>query len=431
MTPSHVQVQAAPRLESRAASGHAAELLAIHPDERPGDWVGAGGPDWSNLESSSQSTLIKKGRKRATWRFRHREEIVYVKQFQESQNPLLRWCARLVGLHPAIREWRALRHLEANSVPAVRPIALMKLRSAAGPAHSKNDSKRQRLLLLTRQVVDAKNLIEVWNASGSTSAPSRVEKTHSLISAVAALWALGHEKGYAHPDAHPGNILIQESTDNPSGLVAMFADPMARWFSPLRTRPVGRRAALRSLAMLDHYFQRVASRTDRLRFWREYWMHKRMLLSGRGERRLLAAAMREKETHHAILARRRDRRLRGDCKYFARLKLPGGWSARVVLALERRHVFADPEVPDRTVDQWRELLGAAIAEPQTLAGSNLRLVRRPPNPSGTVAAEVFSRAHRLRHRDIPAPLVLGYLQRRRSTRIVEEYLILPRGGPPQ
>ncbi len=53
------------------------------------------------------------------------------------------------------------------------------------------------------------------------------------------------------------------------------------------------------------------------------------------------------------LAWQRDRRLRGDQKYFATLSIGDGWRAGVVLTLERRHLFPEVGLQDRTEAQWR------------------------------------------------------------------------------
>lgn len=84
-------------------------------------------------------------------------------------------------------------------------------------------------------------------------------------------------------------------------------------------------------------------------------------------------------------------------------------------------------MPDRTVENWEEILHAFIGsrDSNSLAAHGLRAVRRPVNQRGPWARTMFEHSHRLRHRDIAAPLILGFVQRRSMGSIRDEYLILP------
>jgi hypothetical protein len=145
-------------------------------------------------------------------------------------------------------------------------------------------------------------------------------------------------------------------------------------------------------------------------------------------RRFLSSITEARIQGSGRLARHWDRRLRRTGKYFATFDLGDGWRARAVLALERRHVFPEPGVPDRTIAQWRSLLGRVIERwPEVVQGTQpldhqgfgvevdhigslpkrlLALVGRPPQ------FREFEACHRLRHRDIAADLVLAYAEHR-------------------
>ncbi|MFQ5494326.1 MAG: hypothetical protein ACE5EX_03000, partial [Phycisphaerae bacterium] len=140
-----------------------------------------------------------------------------------------------------------------------------------------------------------------------------------------------------------------------------------------------------------------------------------------------------KANHAATLARRWDRRLRGDGRYFSAVTLPDGWRAVVVLRLERRHVFPEPGVPDRTEPQWRQLLPEAIAIAEgngsrPPAGLRVEVDRAP----GLLAAlrgsrhrRAFQQCHQRRHRGQAAELLLGVLEHRRFNRIDRTALLHP------
>ena len=62
----------------------------------------------------------------------------------------------------------------------------------------------------------------------------------------------------------------------------------------------------------------------------------------------------------------------------ATLGLRGHWRAMVTLDLERRRLFAEPDVPDRTEEDWRAILNPLLEgidesapEPNTSACSTL------------------------------------------------------------
>lgn len=413
-------------------------IYSMNPPFMVPDFFGSGAPQWNALESEPQASLIKKGRLRNVWRVAlpHGQSII-AKVFDDDEGSFALWFKRLLRIHPAMREWAALMWLQARGVPAARPIALAKYppsKDAASAQHRAIPSNR--LVLLTEGIANAADLVMAWNAVGPSGTDRlRSSRIRTLIAAVAELWARAHQRGYSHPDGHPGNVLVENASAGESAVGrALFIDPAWSVFSSFWARPVSNGVALHSLAMLDQYFHRTATRADRLRFWRDYWVRREILLDGKAERRFLHRLTETAAAHRTALARQRDRRMRGDGKYFGRIRLAGGWIATVVLQLERRHVFSEPEVPDRNFVQWASFCTQALRmEPgSSLSMKGIRMVRRPIRHRGSWAARLFRHAHRLRHRDIPAPLVLGCLEKRGLFGIVDEYLVLPsEGGWPE
>ncbi len=108
----------------------------------------------------------------------------------------------------------------------------------------------------------------------------------------------------------------------------------------------------------------------------------------------------------------------------------GGWRASVATKLERRHVFPETAVPDRTAAQWRELLaffpsdgvGFEKAGPRVGVGDGRvsfewatvqgLLERIRSTFAASKHRHVFEGCHRRRHRDLSAALVLGYAEHR-------------------
>lgn len=404
-------------------------VRAMNEPSEPLTLLGPGKPSWCALENDSRATLLKTGNQRKVWRVQVSPEmVVCAKVFDDPAGSPGHWWKRILRVHPAMREWRALQFLQARSIPAVLPLTLMEYGPGARKKSASSDERMgPRVVLLTEGLNGAATLSQSWGALPNNSAMYACN-VRSLTAAVAGLWATAHKQGYAHPDGHPANVLVGDLRSAESvSPCAYFIDPAhARW-SPLQSGPIHVQASLRSLAMLDQYFHRTATRTQRLRFWRNYWLRREILLDGRSERRLLDRFAGCALVHRTAIARRRDRRLRGDRKYFGRLRLPDRWRATVVLQIERRHVFPEVEIPDRNLSDWAAMFKNILRfqDGSALALDGVRLVRRPKGVRGAWAESLFRQAHCLRHRDIPAPLILGFLQRRSLFGLQGEYLILP------
>lgn len=389
--------------------------------------LGRQAPDWFALEAEPRAERVKEGADRVVWRVPFDRGVVYAKIF-ETRGLRSALKSRLVG-DPARRELRSAQQAERSGVGVARFIA-------AGVRRS----PRSRSVLLSEGIPDAVSLTEAWRESAEgLSGSARRRAVERLAEPVAQLYAHAHESGFVDLDGHPNNVLV--FGDVSERLRAVFVDLHAAKVSGSSV-PMGRVAT--ALGQLEHVFRRTASRTERLRFLRRY-----LELRGAGASRFAAADMRRliqavfaaRDRQARRLARKRDGRLRRDGKYFATIRLRDCWTATVALALERRHLFAELSVPDRTRREWVELLDAAIAKscahgtPADVAAPGIRCLAHRAGPfltrlawtlGGSPAKAAFERCHRLRHRDIAAPLVLGYAERRHGGLIDAAVEILPR-----
>ncbi|MDO8630894.1 MAG: hypothetical protein Q7R41_10410 [Phycisphaerales bacterium] len=434
--------------------------------------LGNSAPDWFALESSPCATCVKSGHHRSTWRVAlDGGRTVFAKVFDDRGVSVAALWRRWTHNTPAEREWRVMLALRARKTPVTQPLAL-----------GFSETPLRRFVLLAEGINGATNLTQAWSARriatlyplecvqkplspvggegrvrGSSDALLERSSANKLIGAVARLWASSHDCGFAHPDGHPANVLVFTlPTGDPAAMFVDVAGGLRRIPSPRASEPVSTRHAIRSLAQLDQYFHRTATRSQRLRFWRRYWSLReksadiaailgRRVRPGRtisAERRLLCRLFDESAVHAAALARQRDRRLRRNGKYFARLAFGDGWHATVTQQLERRHLFPEPHVPDRTAEQWRELLRSlvesSVSRERIAADPTIRCVRCPSQGTfasvirslvGSPARRVFERCHQLRHRDIAAPLALAYLERRSPLGLVREsFLVVPESG---
>jgi hypothetical protein len=216
----------------------------------------------------------------------------------------------------------------------------------------------------------------------------------------------------------------------------------------LTRRPPSLGPSLRALAQLDQYFHRCATRTERLRFLKGYlaqrpslgkaWAHRESM------RKLLATLRQASISHAERLARTRDRRLRRNGVYFATLELHGGWKATVVLRLERRHVYPESDVPDRTPSTWQALLDpltrrlSGVSPDEVLsAADGLQIestriggfwTRLFTTLQGSAHRSAFERCHKERHRDLRNELILGYVEHRIAG-LVDASMVIRPGRP--
>ena len=142
-----------------------------------------------------------------------------------------------------------------------------------------------------------------------------------------------------------------------------------------------------------------------------------------------AAILAARSRHAKDLARQRDRRLSRNSKYFTSIRLGERRRATVVLALERRHLFPEEDVPDRTVEDWkRELDEIGDGKSKTLGVEVFKAKSNAEGLSwrlfGSPAQRAFLDAHRRRHRDEPGELVLGFVEQRCPVGLVAKAWIL-------
>ena len=292
-------------------------------------------------------------------------------------------------------------------------------------------------VLVTECPSQAEKLTNAWAPSPeSRNSPSAIGTTTPIIEAVARLYATAHGLGFVHGDGHPDNIIL--SKDQDGGITAMFVDVHP---SSLSRQPACAPLCCLALAQLDQHFHRRATQTQRLRFLIAYvtlrWPYGAGSATPALIRQLAGRAAALRIACSAGLARHRDRRLRRDGKYFSSVAVGNGWKATVALILERRHVFAEPSVPDRSLDEWRRILEKTLlpgdeSEPPTDSGLSVE-IRRAGGVrerltwalTGSPHRRSFERCHKLRHRDTPARLILGFAEHHSAGLIDKTALFRP------
>lgn len=385
--------------------------------------LGEGAPDWFFLEGDARARRVKRGSGRSTWVVSLGDRRVYAKLFETAgaREQLKEW---LVG-RPAAREWHASIEAESRGIPGASSLAL----GVAGGAHRAS-------VIIFAEVEGAVSLDRAWERDVvAAPSPDRHASALALVDAAARLLADAHARGFSHGDGHPRNLLVCKTSAG--GYVAVFVDLHAALFF---RAAVPERQAVRSLAQLDHFFQRVASRTQRLRFWRCYRALRGVGSTRRNDRLWLSRIARAREAHARKLARNRDRRLRRDSDYFSTMRFERGWIATLALRLERRHVFPEDAVPDRDKAEWRRILrtlveresgatSAAVVEDCAGVTVNITHLRGAAAVFASIWGSphrmMFETCHRSRHRDRMSQLVLGYAEHRTRGLIDRTMLVYP------
>ncbi len=261
--------------------------------------------DWKRL---GRLTTVKTGPHRAVYRVDLAEGSIYVKHFlvPDVRAMARQWFRRGKGRN----EGRRAIKLRAIGVETIDPIALGEQRKRAFLFEN---------YLITLAIPETVPLDEFIERILPRMPEERASKVRqSLARAIAELTAHLHDAGFVHQDFHPGNLLVRFDGDDRPHLALIDLDA-------LRTmRRVGWRAAMKNLALLNHYFWLRCSRADRCRFLRAY-------IAGRGldpgQARRFAPAIEESTRHWAErLWRRWGRRCCGKNKYFKTFRRPGAWA---------------------------------------------------------------------------------------------------------
>lgn len=323
---------------------------------------------WGALETCPAASCVKVASNRDVWRIDLAVGTIYAKCYR-SQG-IVKQVVDAVRGAAARREWLALR--QAAAVGVLAPAAL-----AYAIAGARRSGGYSAMLITAAMPADAQSLEDAWLSAQRQGDPVAARRCKGrLVEALAELLARAHAGGLFHRDLHVGNILI--FPHNGSVTAAMVDLHNARLRKGIRLSGVRS-----NLVQLNQWFAMHASRTDRLRFLKQYCRRLTERLSARGNvaagawqqldhRSLARYVLKASKRYAARLYARRDRRILKRNKYFATLSLPDGWSARIALDIKHGRPYDHPlsQLPDK--GGWREILAGV---PGLLADESVRVLK--------------------------------------------------------
>jgi len=319
----------------RFADESAAALLADHLDVLF-DPVGHG---WERIKRNASRTVCR------GW---VGAEQVYVKQYHPSPP---RRVLRLVGICDSLYEMAFGQYLRAHGVETFRPLA----------AHCSASTE-----WLATEAVAPTRSAEVWHEEQLGCGRPGQRRIRQALLALAELVGRMHLAGAIHRDLHCGNVLIRTDGERVQPVLMDL-------HRAVRRRRLSRRAMAANLAQLYHDRALLTTRTQRLRFLRQYLATTGAEGTLRGwQIQIERFAGRHTRRQHA----QRDRRIAGRNRYFKGIRLRGGWSGHVVLASKRRMAGSRAAHMEFTAEQWRE----ALSDPDALLrGQGAEVIKDSPS----------------------------------------------------
>ena len=278
---------------------------------------GPDGPDLAAWEKAGLVEVVKQNLQRTISRVRLPGGAVYVKRCRA--NTPRSWAREVLRPAKARLEFENALALRMLGIGAVEPLAW-----GGKPGPLPGDS-----YLITRAQDAAVSFLDLLDAVHSPTA------RRQLAQAFARFLARLHDAGVTHPDPHPGNFLVESSRFVLTDLHAIRIG-----------RPPGWPNTKANLTLLNRWFQVRATRTDRLRFWREYFSARTTLSAADADRMARDLETATGASNHRFWAAR-TARYRSDNRDSRRVRgtAASGYAVRDLPDEVVRDWLADPDAP--------------------------------------------------------------------------------------
>ncbi len=204
-----------------------------------------GVPDLAVWMRSGLATLVKQNHQRSIWKVALPAFTVYFKRSRA--NTPRAWLRDILRPSKAQLEFENALALLAAGIGCTEPLA-WGMTDGLWPGES---------FVITREQAGAVPL------DAFLERPLSPRQRRTLAVSFGAFLAKLHRAGVAHPDAHPGNFLIEWPEDAPPNFFLLDIHAI-RYTEDMKAESEG------TLLLLNRWFQMRTTRTDRLRFWKAF-----------------------------------------------------------------------------------------------------------------------------------------------------------------
>lgn len=292
---------------SRPSSGvHRAGVRVWHLTADAAAVLGPAGPDLERWIADGSAVVVKTNPQRTVYRVTLPGGTVYVKHCRV--RGFRAWAREVLRPAKARLEFENAQELQARGIPTVVPLAW------GGP-----DTRRPGESFLVTLDRDGAVPFAEFTERGFTTLPASVRAAvrRQLARALGEFFAHMHDAGVAHPDPHPGNLLLELPPGQPPrfALLDLHAVRLGQPLSWAESRA--------NLAVFNRWFQLRATRADRLRFWHAYRRSRQTLPAPTPQRSMAQAREVERRTTASNLRfwSGRVSRCLGTNRYFRRVRI--------------------------------------------------------------------------------------------------------------
>jgi tRNA A-37 threonylcarbamoyl transferase component Bud32 len=388
------------------------------------DVLGPEPPDLDRWRNDGRAEVVKTGPHRTVYRVALPGGTIYVKQCRIS-GPRA-WAREVLRPAKARLEFENALALRDRGVPAVVPLAW-------GAPDSRRPGESY---LITRSQDGVVPFVQFVDQMMPALPPAvRDGVRRQLALALGGFMAKLHDAGVAHPDPHPGNILVELPPSHVPHfyLIDLHAVRIGRPLSWAESRA--------NLVLYNRWFQLRASRADRLRFWHSYRRSRRTLPTASPDREGEQARDVERGTAASNLRfwANRESRCVGKNRYFRLVRCGSvrGFAVRDLSEELLGELLADPDaaftqpgaklLKDSRTSTVAELQIPTADGPRSLILKRVK-VRRWFEPlknrfRRSAALRSWVAGHSLRDRWLPTPRPLVVLHRHRLGQPAEGYIL--------
>jgi tRNA A-37 threonylcarbamoyl transferase component Bud32 len=403
------------------------QLPAAHADGRVWHltpaWLaefGAAAPRPERWAADGSAAVVKANPARTVYRVELPGGTVFVKHCRVT-GPRA-WGREAIRPPKARMEFDNALALRRRGVPAVEPLA-WGAPDSVWPGES---------FLVTRGL-PAVPLVEYLERDFPALAPdARRAAAWKLSAALGVFFARLHDAGVAHPDPHPGNLLVEA----PPGGGFRFA--LIDLHDVALGPPLPWAASRDNLALFNRWFRMRTTRPDRVRFWRAYRGARASLPPEAGGARAKELE-RETDASNLRLWAKRELRWLGTSRSIRRVRrgpvrglavrdLPTDYLA--ALLADPDAAFAGPGV--QVLKHSKSSTVAVVTVPTPAGPARAVLKRVPPRSWVDPLKNLFRRSpalrswvngHTLRDRGVPTPRPLAVFHRYRAGFPVTGYVL--------